>query len=223
MALCRGARLLSPPLTLWSTSTLTPETIQGTAQLINQIYLDPLFLGPHCTLYFSDTNTASLGFPAEATYILPPDINLSRTWHLPAWCLCALRQGLAFDSVQQSAVAIENLPIQFTPSENWWMSVEFVRTSHRSQPTHRPSQTSAMAWPSTSTTLVASAMSPSPTTTTPTAWSSPTSRTRLDRRSSSPLPTSLRQRTSSPPACTSSTTATTRPSSSRPTSRRVAS
>jgi hypothetical protein len=98
---------------------------QGNAQLINQIYVDPLFLGPHATLYFSNDNTATLGFPAEATYILPPNLILSQDGGIyPSGIAMPYLVGFVFDSVTPSAVAIENLAVQYTPSESWWMSVE---------------------------------------------------------------------------------------------------
>jgi streptogramin lyase len=97
----------------------------GNAQLINQIFLDPLYLGPHCTVYFSDESTASLGFPAEATYILPPDIMLSPNEGIyPPGIAVPYVTGLVFESITPSAVAIENLAVQFNPAESWWMSVE---------------------------------------------------------------------------------------------------
>lgn len=100
--------------------------ITGNAQLINQIFIDPLYLGPHCTVYYSDESTADLGFPAEATDILPPNIILSPNDAIyPTGVAVPYVTGLVFDSVNPSAVAIENLPIQFNPAENWWMSVEF--------------------------------------------------------------------------------------------------
>jgi len=97
----------------------------GAAQLINQIFLDPLYLGPHCTVYFSNENTANLGFPAEATNILPPDIMLSPNESIyPSGIARPYVTGLVFDSVNPSAVAIENLAVQFNPTDSWWMSVE---------------------------------------------------------------------------------------------------
>ena len=99
----------------------------GDAQLINQIYLDPLYLGPHCTLYFSDESTVNLGFPAEATNILPPDLIFSPNEAIyPIGTVTAYVTGLVFDSIHSSAAAIENLPIQFNPAKNWWISVEIT-------------------------------------------------------------------------------------------------
>lgn len=97
----------------------------GAAQLINQIFIDPLYLGPHCTVYFSNESTANLGFSAEATNILPPDIMLSPNEGIyPPGIAVPYITGLVFDSVNPSAVAIENLSVQFNPAESWWMSVE---------------------------------------------------------------------------------------------------
>ncbi len=92
--------------------------ITGAAQIICEFFIDPLYLGPHCTLYFSDDDPNSLSFPAEATDIVPPSLETSGV-------VVPYDNGLVFDSLSPAQVLINNLAVQFNPAVDWWTSVSF--------------------------------------------------------------------------------------------------
>jgi len=86
----------------------------GNPQLVDALFIDPLYIGPHCTVYYSNSGTHNLGFPSDATNLVSPVLTTAGT-------VTPYGGGLVFDSARPSYVDIENTAIQFDPSQPWWI------------------------------------------------------------------------------------------------------
>jgi hypothetical protein len=85
----------------------------GQAQLIDSLFMDPLYIGPHCTVYYSNDDTSALDFPAETD---SPVLEIqgvagvySNYWY--------------FDTLNPSYIIFDNTDIQFDPSGPWWVGL----------------------------------------------------------------------------------------------------
>lgn len=95
---------------------LDTRTDDGNAQIVDKIFMDPLFIGPHCTVYTSSDDTADLGFQADTTPLVAPAAVGHGT-------LTPVFNGMQFDIQNASYVDIQNLDIQFDPTQAWWCAV----------------------------------------------------------------------------------------------------
>jgi len=93
---------------------LDTRTANGQPQVIDSIYIDPLYPGPHVSLYYSDQNTADLGNSAEYTPFSPPISTITGT-------IVGASDGLEFDTINPSYVQIENGAMQWDPTQPWWI------------------------------------------------------------------------------------------------------
>ena len=90
----------------------------GAGQLIDQFYIDPLYMNSHCSLYFSNDDTADLGFAADATNLIPPVATNHGT-------LIPSIYGMEWPVSDPAGISIENEAIQFDPTQPWWCGVVF--------------------------------------------------------------------------------------------------
>ena len=88
----------------------------GLPQVIDQIYIDPLYVGPHMSLYYSDDNTADLGVTAEYTPLSPPASSL-------IGAVTSTGTGLLFSDSVPSYANVSNEAIQFDPTQQWWLGL----------------------------------------------------------------------------------------------------
>ena len=89
----------------------------GNAQAIDQIFLDPLYVGAHCTLYYSNSDTADLGAIAECTPLDPPSSGLS------PYAVGDPVQGIIYSATVDSWTQVSNLAVQFDPTLPWWIGI----------------------------------------------------------------------------------------------------
>ena len=88
----------------------------GNAQVVDSFYIDPLFIGPHCNIYFSNDDTTGVDFSVETTPLVPPTAT-------PNGTLTSDTEGLIFPASTPAYVDISNTAIQFDPSQPWWLAV----------------------------------------------------------------------------------------------------
>ena len=91
----------------------------GKAQLIDSLFMDPLYLGPHCTIYYSSDNTSVIDFPSEDTPLASPVFVITGNANV----VPGVGGWFFFDTSNPSYVTIDNTDIQWDPSEAWWMGV----------------------------------------------------------------------------------------------------
>ena len=90
----------------------------GKGQLINEFYIDPLYINSSCGLYFSNDDTADLGFAADATNLIPP-VAINHGTLIPSI------YGMEWPASDLASITIENQAIQFDPAQPWWCGVVF--------------------------------------------------------------------------------------------------
>ncbi len=91
------------------------------AQQVDKIFMDPVYLGPHCSVYYSNDDITTLGFEAEGTNLLPPIVESTGL-------VSTTSTGLVFDTLNNAYVDIDNNNIQFDPSAPWWCGFEITPT-----------------------------------------------------------------------------------------------
>ena len=93
---------------------LDTRTANGQPQVIDTIYIDPLYPGPHISLYYSDQSTADLGYAAEYTEFVPPLSSISGA-------IVGAGDGLEFSAYNSGYAQIENAAMQWDPTQPWWI------------------------------------------------------------------------------------------------------
>ena len=95
------------------------RTGTGLPQVVDRIFLDPTYIGPHCTLYYSNDNVSSLGFEPGSAPLAPPVC-------VGVGSVNPNGNGLSFDSLAASYVDIDNTKILFDPSEAWFCGTALI-------------------------------------------------------------------------------------------------
>ena len=93
---------------------LDTRDANGNPQVIDKMFIDPLYPGPHCSLYYSNSDTADIGTSADFTPLSPPLTSFSGN------AAPDPVQGITFDPSSTSFVDVQNVAVQFDPTQSWW-------------------------------------------------------------------------------------------------------
>jgi hypothetical protein len=90
---------------------------RGRAQTIDQIFIDPLYLGSRVNLYYSNDLTSTGNFESSRSALTPNRAALNQ--------VTASSSNLDFGADQTSYIVFDNTYLDFDPAQDWWLGIDW--------------------------------------------------------------------------------------------------